>query len=362
MVAGARLLNGVVPVSYEGALAAVALIFVLYTYWGGQQSVIKTDAWQLFLFAAGLLVCLGLVALSVRDGPQSLLDSVPADYFRFPVSVDFTWYDLLVFYPLVIGLPYLVGPDIYSRVLCARDNSVARRSALTAALVIIPVSLVLAILGIFIKARFPDISPEAALPTALGILIPVGVSGVVTAGFLAAVMSSADTTLVSAATILSLNVISNRSGTERARQLSVTRLGVLGVGVAAWLIAWLQQGIITSLLLGYTVFVGGVVFPTLASFCGKRAPVTSTGAMWAVVVGGSVALLGGMRQGIMLRALLGDSGDALCARLLGSEYESILPIVLSVLVMLTVSALDRGVRSRAERAARDASMGPGSPD
>ncbi len=349
MVAGARLLDGVVPMSYEAALTVIALVFVLYTYWGGQLSVIRTDAWQLLLFAAGLLVCFGLVALSLQGSQLSLSDSVPAAHLEFPVSAGFAWYDLLVFYPLVVGLPYLVGPDIYSRVLCARDNSVAKRAALSAALAIIPISLLLALVGILIRARFPDIAPESALPTVLGTLMPVGIAGLVAAGFLAAVMSSADTTLVSAATILSLNVVSIRGRASLGRQLAVTRLGVLGVGVCAWLIAWFQQGIIASLLLGYTVFVGGVVFPTLASFWKGRLPVTSTGAMWAVVVGGCVAVLGAVHQGALLRALLGESGDSLLTHSLGREYRSILPIVLSVIVMLAVSAADRRGLARIRR-------------
>ncbi|NVM57057.1 MAG: hypothetical protein HWN51_02920, partial [Desulfobacterales bacterium] len=52
------------------------------------------------------------------------------------------------------------------------------------------------------------------------------------------------------------------------------------------------MGIISSLLLGYTVFVGGVVFPTPASFYRQRLKITSKGALWAIVVGGSTAILG----------------------------------------------------------------------
>ena len=336
MIAGARLLGGVLPVNFSIALAGIAGVFVVYTFWGGQLSVIRTDTWQLPLFVAALIACIVLV-LAAADWD---IAAAPEDYLSFPVSESFGWYDLLVFYPLIIGLPYLVGPDIYSRVFSARDAAAAKRSVLLASLAVIPIAFVLALLGILIHISFPALAPDAALPTALRALAPVGVMGLVTTGFLAAVMSSADTTLVSAATVFSLNVAGNNSGLTRAKQLTLTRVAVLGIGIIAWLVAQLQGGIIPALLLGYTVFVGGVVAPTLAAFARPKVRVTSMGAMWSVIIGGSAAFLGGIRDGALVRSFVGDRLDALLASTLGSRYPNILPILISIVVMFSVSYLD----------------------
>jgi Na+/proline symporter len=112
---------------------------------------------------------------------------------------------------------------------------------------------------------------------------------------------------------------------------------VLGVGLGAGVIAAFQQGIISSLLLAYTIFVGGVVIPTLGSFYRSPLRITPAGAMSAVIVGGSVAILGRIDDGAVLRVVLGDTGDVLLGRLLGRGYPSILPIILSLIAMLTVS-------------------------
>ena len=109
---------------------------------------------------------------------------VPASFFQFPVSPDFGWYQVLVFYPLIIGLPYLVGPDIYSRVFCARDGETAKRASLTAAAVVVPLSLLLAFLGLLVRARFPGLTPEGAFPVAVSTLAPVGLKGVIVVGVL----------------------------------------------------------------------------------------------------------------------------------------------------------------------------------
>ncbi len=341
IVAGALLLGGVSTLPFQAAVALIAVAFVLYTFWGGQVSVVRTDSWQLALFVGGLVVTLALVARALAEG-GGVGDSIPAGSLDFPVSEGFGWYELLVFYPLIVGLPYLVGPDIYSRVLCAENGSTARNAALLAAVAVIPLSVLLALLGLMIHAHIPGLAPESALPRVVMDLAPVGLKGLIVIGVLGAIMSSADTTLISASTILSLNVATPLAARCRPRepglsqdgQLRLTRSFVVIVGVTAWLIAASQGGIISSLLLAYTVFVGGIVLPTLASFWRDRLAIGPTTAMWAVIVGGGTAVLAGVRGGAGLRWLLGARGSQLLETVLGPEYASLLPILLSLVVLL----------------------------
>ena len=345
IVAAALLLEGVFPVGFEEALGGVTIIFVLYTLWGGQLSVVRTDAWQLLLFVGALLATLFLVlrAGMPGDGP---LPGIPAGHLSFPVSPSFGWYQVLVFYPLIVGLPYLVGPDIYSRVLCARSESSARRASLIAALFVIPLSLLLATLGLLIHSLFPGLAPESALPSALTTLAPSGVKGLIVVGVLGAIMSSADTTLISASTILSLNVATPLFGLEKPEQLRLTKALVVVLGVLAWGIAAFQEGIIASLLLAYTVFVGGIALPTLASFWRDRLGVTSGGAFWAVVLGGSTAVLGGVRDGELMTGVIGRGGTEFLTSIFGPGYGSILPLVVSAISLLLIRRERPGAPSR----------------
>jgi len=338
LIAGARLLSGVFSLDFQLGLAIIAVVFVMYTFWGGQLSVVRTDSWQLVLFVGGLLVSLGFLLWS-QGGGVSLWENVPTDHLRFPVSARFGWYEVVVFYPLVVGLPYLVGPDIYTRVLCAKNNEVAKRSALLAAAGVIPLSFLLALLGLLALSRFPGIIPEAALPKTLSVLVPVGLKGVIVAGFLGAMMSSADTCLISASTIFCLNVVGPIWQVSKDQHLKCTRAVLVAVGGAAWLIASQEQGIISSLLLGYTVFVGGVVIPTLASFCRHTIKVTPSGAFWAMAVGGGTAILGKIQGGAPMKAILSHGGASFLQVALGPQYLSILPIILSLVIMVGVSRI-----------------------
>ena len=336
IVAGALLLSGVFSIPFQIALTVVAVAFIVYTLWGGQLSVIRTDAWQIVLFVGGLVASLFLVIQAgLREG--GLFEGVPVEFLQFPVSAGFGWYHLLVFYPLIVGMPYLVGPDIYSRVLCARDGRAAKNAVLLAALAVIPISFLLALLGLLIHAQFPGIAAEAAFPHAVTVLAPAGLKGLIVVGVLGAIMSSADTTLISASTVLSLNVVSPSVGLNREEELRLTKIFVVVLGVGAWGIAAFQQGIISSLLLAFTVFVGGVSLPTLASFWKDRLGVNATGALWAVVVGGGMAVLGEFQEGALLRRVLGEGGTGFLETALGREYGSILPVLLSALVLFLLS-------------------------
>jgi len=343
MIAGARLLTGVLPISFTTALAIIASVFTLYTFWGGQLSVIRTDFWQLGLFIGGVVI--GLMVLFGHGATElSMWYQIPEHLLDFPVSDSFGWYDVLIYYPLIVGLPYLVGPDIYSRVLCARSTAVARRAAVLTAFIIIPPAFLLVLFGILARGAFPGIPAESALPEVIRSFVPSGLRGLITVGFLGAIMSSADTCLISAATIVTHNVLKPLGRFTDTSLLTCSKALVLVFGGIAWLVADFQRGIISSLLLGYTIFVGGVVFPTLAVFYRDRLGITSTGALAAVIIGGGAAIVGKVSDGIIARSLLGQGGMDAIQTVLGPQGLSILPIILSLLTLLLVSRLTKPSR------------------
>ncbi len=338
LIAGGRLISEVFAFDFQLSLIIITLIFIIYTFWGGQLSVVKTDSWQFGLFIVGVIV-VGLFLIFDNSSQVSIWSSIPSEKLSFPVSEQFGWYELLVFYPLIVGLPYLAGPDIYSRALCARDNIVAKRSSLIASVVVIFLSLVLAMIGLLAFVKFPGLNPELALPKTLSELIPTGLKGIITVGFLGAIMSSADTCLISASTILSRNLISPLFKLSEEKEIVNTKIGIIIIGSVSLLIASQEQGIIASLLLGYTVFVGGVVLPTLGSFYKERFHLTSTGAMWAIIVGGGFAILGKIADGIILKSVFTEKGIIFLQSVLGPMALSILPLVLSLLVLIIVSRM-----------------------
>ena len=292
ILAAGNVLHALIPSwDVRELMAICAAVFVIYTVLGGQYSIIRTDLVQLIILVVGLVVTLGLVMNDV-GGIGGLKDSLASDYFSFPVNSSFGWYNLLVFL-ILTGSVYVVGPDMYSRLFCARDEKVARTSAFSAALVAIPIAFVVVLIGMGAKALFPGISPsDQVFPTIIQQLLPAGVSGLVVAALLAALMSSADTVILTTSTILCVDVGGRVfPRIDERRRLLMTKIGVVVIGVLALLIAMQMKGIINTLLYSYTIFTSGIVIPVVAGFYKDKLKVNSWGAMAAIVGGGGTALV-----------------------------------------------------------------------
>ncbi|MFC2006917.1 sodium:solute symporter [Chloroflexota bacterium] len=265
-------------------------VFVLYTVLGGQHANIRTDIVQAAIIFVGIFGGLGFL-LSNLGGFTGLKASLSPEKFAFPLSSGFGGYELVSLL-LLVGLTYVVGPDMYSRLFCAKDTKVARASAFWTALIIIPFAFGIVLMGAGASVLFPQISPEQAFPKMVTEAFPTLLGGLVLAGLLSAVMSSADSCLLSAGTILTVDIIQRfKPSSNQERTVFLSRWVIVILGVASLILALALKGVISALLFAYTVYTGGLVLPVIAGFYRNRLRVTSWGALVAIIGGGLAALI-----------------------------------------------------------------------
>ena len=120
------------------------------------------------------------IILSRLDGWGGLQASLSSDMFSFPVSSGFSTGGLISTL-LVVGLTYVVGPDMYSRIFCAKDDRTARISTFTTAGLLIPIALAITVIGMGAAVLFPEISSEQALPTVIKEIFSPFLGGIVLA-------------------------------------------------------------------------------------------------------------------------------------------------------------------------------------
>ncbi len=298
------------------------VVFVAYTMLGGQHAVLRTDFVQAIIIFAGIFAGMALLLSSVGGwgGLQGLL---PPAQFSFPLSTKFGAIDFITLL-LLVGLTYTVGPDMYSRLFCARDDNAARSAALWTALFIIPIALAIAVIGMGAAALFPQISPEQAFPTVINEVFPPFFGAIVLAALLCAVMSSADTTLLSASTILVVDIFGwARPSPDKRKILPQARWAILILGICALAVALMLKGIISALLFAYTIYTAGVILPVLAGFFKDRLKVTPTGAIVALIGGGAAGLI---------------------SKLLAIKYLDLGALLFSGLLLFVVSFIDNRLR------------------
>ncbi|MCR4394643.1 MAG: sodium:solute symporter family protein [Dehalococcoidales bacterium] len=300
------------------------LTFVAYVIIGGQYAVIRTDLLQAILIFGGIFAA-GIFLLVKIGGPGSLYSSLPPDSFSFPLSSKFGVRDLLT-YLLITGSTYVVGPDIYSRLFCAKDSRTARRSVFFAAGMLIPVALMIVLIGMGALVLFPQTAPEQAFPVVIKNLFPPFLGGLVLAALISAVMSSADTTVLSASIILTRDIFGFfKPAASEKSIINLTRLSVLVLGLIALALALVLQGVISALLFAYTIYTCGVIVPVIMGFYKDKLQLTPLSALIAMIAGGLAGLTSKIWQ---------------------IPYLDLIALPSSGSLLYLVSLLDRKLRSR----------------
>jgi len=288
IIAAGKILTVLWPGQTTLLMIVAGSVFIIYTLLGGQYSILRTDLIQAVLIVAGVILC-AFVGVASAGGFAKMAAHLPPSHFSFPISPDFGWIDLLTFL-FFVGAVFLVGPDIYSRIFCARNPHVARRSLMLTASVMVPMAFLITLTGIAARVLLPEIQPESALPALISQILPAGLNGLVMIALLAAVMSSADTCLLTTSTIITADILAPVLKIKEKNFLGISRICVIITGIASLIIALKLQGIIASLLLAYTVYSAGLVIPILLGFYADRFRLNAAGAIIAITGGGASGL------------------------------------------------------------------------
>lgn len=316
VVAAGKVLSSLGIGSSQFWMVAFTLVFVGYCLLGGQYSVIRTDLLQTAIIFPGIFLALALV-LSRIGGIEGLRESLPSSYFSFPLSSGFNA-KMLASYLILVGSTYLVGPDMYSRLFCSREENTARTAAILTALLFLPMAFAITFLGMGARVLCPGVAPEDALPKVMTDVFPPALSLLVLAALVAALMSSADTCLLSQSIILSQDIIKQIfPAIEEKKTLTLTRISVIALGLIDLGIALVLRGVIPSLLFAYSIFTCGLVPSVVAGFYRDKTKVTPQGALAALIGGGVTGLLGKIPGlDLPLKGDLGLIGFAVSALLL----------------------------------------------
>jgi SSS family solute:Na+ symporter len=285
IIAGAKTLASLNIMEYrQGALVCTA-VYIFYTVMGGQKSILKTDFVQALVILAGLIL-LFILAISgfrgehiIPTGTEPLLN----EHFKL--------IDIFILI-LTYSVTFVVGPDIYSRIFCARNEKIARKSVILVAFLLLPVAFMLTFLGITANS-------EGNASNATSFILP-GTSylpfwglGIMATVMLSAIMSSAATTLLSSSTILTELVTGNLN---HPRSFHFTRLFIVLQGSISLWIALKETSILGTLMLSLSFFSGAFILPVLAGIAGWK--VNKQTAFAAMIAGGVTALTGKILQEI----------------------------------------------------------------
>lgn len=276
----------------EFLYVVIAAAVLIHTLAGGQRAVIRTDAIQTVLLLGGFAAAAGWL-LVTRASDVALIDWVPFnERFGF-----LDWAKMM----LLVGITYVIGPDMFSRTFSAKNAQTARRAAWLAAPALLFFGAAITLMALM--------NVEAAQPVAGWLAESSGLPWILRAalalGLVSALCGSADTVLLSACGILERNLI----GGDSTRTV---RLLVALVGGLAALTVYFSGDIIALLLTAYSFFVPGVAVPLLVALLGDVRPLNAKVWLTGAVIGGLGGLAGNL-TGEALFTFLGIAVSALFA-------------------------------------------------
>ena len=314
IIAAAKLLMTFTALSYTAAAIVAAAVFTGYTLAGGQLSILRTDFLQACLIVLGLVVLAGFALFggnpaNAAPSLSAILQGAPA----FPFNTNFSPLDLFLLI-LTYGTTYTAGPDIFSRMFCAKDTATAKKAIFTAAAILVPVAFVIGFLAVY-GVGLGDVQ-GARITAIANAVLPQPLIPLIALALLSVVLSSADTTLLSSSVIIcglirlgstdkeipacagmtmkdaGMTMKDAGMTTKRAGMTPLTkaRIVILLNGIVALLLALVFTDIIGTLLLALAVYAGAFTVPILWGLLGLKAKPKFVAV--AIVAGGTLALAG----------------------------------------------------------------------
>lgn len=271
-----------------------ALVVVIYTTIGGMLAVALTDVVQIVIIAVGLLTLLVIVLIDA-GGWGVVSAQLPENVWRmYPLeNTPEVWLNYVRAW-LIFGLADISSQSLTQRAMAAKDEDTAVKAFYVAGAGYIAFAMIPVMLGIIASVTMPGLAnSEAVLPAlALEHLHPIAVALFVGA-LLAAIMSSCDSTLLAAATVLSTNILPffKRDPSDKLR-LTVSRLSIWLCGAVAVAVALNARVVFDTALDANLLALAALIVPFVLGVWWKKA--NRTGALSAMVVGICSWLLTGL--------------------------------------------------------------------
>ncbi len=277
-----------------GSFLTGAIVIVvatgIYTVLGGLRAVLYTEMLQTILLIGGA-VLVTAIGLSRLGGVGALIAASEPGTFEMWRNPSFPWTGILLGAPILGVWYWCTDQFIVQRVLSANGIDHARRGTIFGGFLKLLPLFIFVIPGVIAAAlvktgQIQIARADHALPELIRTLLPVGIRGLVMAGFLAALMSSLAAVFNSCSTLITWDIYRKlRPDASERRLVVVGKLATLllvGLGVL-----WIPlMKYISGQLYVYLQSVQAYISPPIAA-------VFLLGVFWKRVNGaGAIASLG----------------------------------------------------------------------
>ncbi len=272
-------------VPLEIGIIGGAIVVFIYTVAGGMWAVALTDFVQMVIIALGLVSLLIVVLIDV-GGWGNIGPHLPEDTFRMTPKEGnaATWLNYFRAW-LIFGLADVSAQTLMQRAFSARDEQTAQNSFYLAGFGHLSLGLIPVTLGIIASVTMPGLTdPETVIPQMAQAHLHPAAIAIFVGALLAAIMSSADSALLAAASVFSTNILPlfKPEVSDRHRLLA-TRIAIPVFGSIAVYVALRVQVVYNLILDANSVILVCVTVPFIVGVWWPQA--NRSGALASMAMG-----------------------------------------------------------------------------
>jgi SSS family transporter len=268
-------------------ITLAALLVIAYTFFGGLLADAWTDVVQGTVLMIGLLVLAVAVFGSVGTEAFAAIDP---ERLQLLGGDDVPLLAVLEDWAIPV-LGSVVAAELVLRVIATRSPQVAQRSALLAGGVYLLFGMIPAAVGLIGVTLLPELADaEQILPLVAQQFLPAALYAVFAGALVSAMLSTVDSTLLVASSLVSHNmIVPLRPGLSERQKVWLARVGVAVGGTIAYALALSAEGVY-ALVEEASAFGSAGIFVVVALGLFTR---------WGGVWSATAALLGGIATWVL---------------------------------------------------------------
>lgn len=283
VLASASVISAITKIPLNVAILISGIIVITYTTFGGMLADAIADIVQFFIIFFGLLIALPFVIKGAGGWSAISAALPPVELNAFKIGI-----------PTILGLifnyfcTFLSGPEMVSRFSSAEDEKTAQKASILSAIFMTLLAFIPTVIGLVALAKNPLLdggNGTTALMYATQSYAPQFITGLIAAAIVAATMSSADSNLLCASTILVKDIYQKffNPTIDDLKLIKVTRISNVVICLVSMAIALFNISLVTLNLFAFALRTAG---PFAAYALGMVVPkATKNAGIYSIIVG-----------------------------------------------------------------------------
>lgn len=229
-IAGGKILSSIMNIPYSLAVLITGIVVMIYLLLGGFKAVIKTDFFQYIL----MLILGFLLLITLKN-----LDFSSTQFNLFAIGIG-----QIIGFTLLGAFVIFVQADVWQRAYASYSIKTMKKSFIIAGTLLLILGLSIGMIGINAKNVNPSISPDDALISGFGNLLPSGFLGLALILLFASIMSTLDSAVFVTAMNVSNDILLKFKKITKENLQRITRLSIFGITIMGLLSALFIKNII----------------------------------------------------------------------------------------------------------------------